>query len=127
MPETKYEKGTFILMNDCILIHSIGEVKKIKIPNSGSYIERKQWLDNDNIVLDIGKNVSGVKIGDNLVLAPLVKTRGIDKLTTIMQEKLGKQIVDVDILDRQGKPTGLHEDTEKYFIVKEEDIICKIN
>lgn len=126
--DKKEKDKIFTLMDDYIIIHSKGEIKKIKIPKSGSYEERKQWLDNDNIVYDVGKDVSAeIKVGDQVILTAPVKFRGLDKLTKVMQEKLGKKLIDVDILGADGKPTGIKEDIEKYFIVREEDVICKIN
>ncbi len=128
--DKKEKKGIFTLMDDYIIIHSKGETKKstIKIPKTDSYAERKQWLDEDNTVYDVGKNVSdSIKIGDEVLLTFPNKLRGIDKLTQIMEKELGKKIIDVDILGPKGERTGATEDLEKYFIVKEEEIICKVN
>ena len=116
-------------MDDYVIIHSLGEEKtnKIFVPQTGTYSQRMQWLSNDNIVYAVADNVKCVEKGDKIVLKPHTKMRGIDNLTKIMEEKLGKKLT-IEIVGKNNQRLG-SEEKEKYFIVdvSEKDIMCIVN
>lgn len=120
-------KQHFKLMDDYIIVHSKGKEKnnKILVPQNGSYEQRKQWAAEINEVYAVADNVENIKVGDKILLVAPIKLRGIEKLTEVMEEKLGKKFT-VEITGKDGNRIG-EEEKEKYFAVKEEDVICVIN
>lgn len=125
MPEGKHKKEFFKLMDDYIILHSFGEFKSktIAVPQTGSYVQRREWADSENVVYQVAKNIENLKKDDKVLLIPHAKLRGIDKVTEIMEKRLGKKLT-IDILDKENKLVVAKEEREKYFIVKEEDILC---
>lgn len=117
----------FKLMDNCIMVHSKGEEKSksIFVPQIGSYTQRMQWVANVNKVYDVAENIDYLKKGDKILLQPHAKPRGMEKLTEIMEKKLGKKLT-IDILDKDKKNLGA-EEKEKYFIVEKDEVMCIIN
>jgi len=111
-----------------ILINSKGEEKKSNIisPNLGGYKNHREWTDKKNFVIAIGDEVKKVKIGDMVLLKAHCPLGRMDKITEIVEKKLGIKISE-NIKDQEGKDTGYFETKETFFIVKEEDIIGIIN
>lgn len=127
MEDYKKIQQKFKLMDDYILVHSKGEekIKTIAIPKTGSYAQRREWIDRINIVVAIGNDVKKIGIGDNILLNPHTKIRRIDEITKIISELLNKSFV-IKFKDKSGKEIGGEQEIEKYYIVKEEDVICSI-
>lgn len=114
-------------MDGFVLIHSKGETKQknIFIPSTGSYNQRRTWADKENYVYSVAENIEKVKKGDKVIIKPHSKIYRIDEITQLMEKKLNKKLSE-EIKDSDGKIVGT-EDREKYFIIEENDIICKIN
>ena len=115
-------------LGEFILINSKGKIKShsIAIPNTDSYSQHRQWEDSKNIVIAIGEKVKEVNVGNNVILGPHVKMRRADELTSLVETKLGISLK-IDFKDKDGKLLGMSQDTEKYFMVKEEDILAILN
>lgn len=122
----EHKKEFFKPLNGHVIIHSKGEMKagQIFVPNTGSYRDHRQWVDRDNTVYAVAENVKLVKVGDKVLIDIHAKLGGMNKLTEIMEKKLGVKFT-IDIKDKTGKNL-LKQETEKYFVVKEENIVCVI-
>ena len=122
------KKKIFKLLDDYIIIHSFGEKKSnvVLLPKLDTYREHTQWRDNINYVYDLAENIKTVSIGDKVILSPHTKLRGMEMITKIIEEKTGTKTTK-NILDKDGKEIGVEEEVEKYFIIKEEDIMAVIN
>lgn len=120
-------KEIFKALGKNIIIRSIGEIKdkKIIIPATGAYSQRKEWLDKECYVYSKGDDVTLVNVGDKVII-DAHKLRRIELLTETAEKLLGKKFV-AEIKDKDGKALGLQEETEKFFAIKEDDIICVIS
>jgi len=122
------QTNIFKLMDDYIVVNSKGEEKtsKIALPKLDTYQQHRTWADSKNIVYAVADNLKEkLNKGDIILLIPHCKLRQIDKLTKIMEDKLGKSF-SVIIKDKKGGKLG-EEETEKYFIVHVDDILTIVN
>ena len=123
------KKPKFKMLNGHLIVHSKGEEKlnKIKVPNMESYQDHRQWIDKDNTVYAVAKDIDNqVNVGDKILLKEHCRLQAENRITKIIEEMTGTK-TSQEILDKEGKKTGHTEELEKYFIIKLEDILCVIN
>lgn len=115
------EQNFIKVLGKFIVIYSEGKLNKtnLVIPKTGSYEERKNWLEGNNTVYAIGDEVTKVKVGER-VFTNAHKMRRPEELTKLMEELTG-----VKLTENEGKID--EKDTAIYFTILEEDIVCVIN
>ena len=126
-------KDIFKPLNGHVFIHSKGEEKKDKIltiPDSGSYNKHRSWEEKDNIVVAIGEDITKVKVGDKVILAPATPMRKADFINKMIEEKTGvKTTKDIMVKynDKNKKESKIGEEQiEKYFAILEDNILAII-
>lgn len=131
MSNDKSFKHIFRPVGKYIIIRSIGNIKEVSsliaMPEGmkDTYKAHRRWEDNENFVFAIGDEVTKVKIGDRILFEPHRALRRIDKLTKIVEEKTGFMFK-TEFKDKDGKVVNI-EETEKYFAITEDEIICVVN
>ena len=119
-------KQIFKVLNGHVLIQSIGQAKKVNIhvPLENEYAKRRVWIDKENRVYAVAPDVKGVSVGDRVFLKQHVKIERMDETTKLVSELAGAQTT-VVVKDAADKDTTI--DSEKYFFIPAEDILCVID